>query len=146
MIQPNPAATLQRQLRLYKIKQLGDDLASQIQTFDSVPDVRGWFCGDLDGMVLFASISPTVEQRTLDAVAENISATFKDSGQFDADALTEIELRYGATHLIARRVGDVWFAVWCGARADLALVRLTLNVATPTLAKDCTLQAALAAH
>ena len=130
-------------IRFLRIKRISDPARTQLATIDAAPTVQGWMICNAAGEVGCTSMPGGFDQGVLDSAGKSVLNM--GGGIAGEDKPAEIEIDFAAGSLLARGIGNGWLAVFCGARTNLAMVRVTLSVTAAALNGDRALRNELSA-
>jgi predicted regulator of Ras-like GTPase activity (Roadblock/LC7/MglB family) len=112
---------------------------------NAVAGVRGSFTCDSRGEVIASATPAGLDTAVLNNIGRQATLTLvalETVGQ----AMSELVFTYEGARLAARDLGNAVLVVLCEPQVDIAMLRLTLNVATARWKKDSGVQKQLASQ
>ena len=120
-------------------------MKKSLAEINGVTGVRGSFICDNRGAVIAGDAPPGLDAETLDAIGREV-VQMMVALQSAGEPTGELDLQYERGGLVARDLDTAILIVLCQMQADLALLRLTINVAVARLKQDKAAQRQLAAR
>jgi predicted regulator of Ras-like GTPase activity (Roadblock/LC7/MglB family) len=108
-----------------------------LQEMDQVPGAQHAFICDRRGTTLATWVTGELARETLDRVGACVAAIFTTFGKH---SFSEIEFQFEDRLMYVRTLGNAFIAVVSARGANLALLRMTLNVAGAPFEADKDLQ------
>jgi predicted regulator of Ras-like GTPase activity (Roadblock/LC7/MglB family) len=108
-----------------------------LKEIEQVPGVRHAVICDLRGSMLVARVSGELTRDTLDTVGSNVVTLL---ATFAGHSFNSIEFQFENRLMYVRTLGNALIAIVCERGSNLALLRMSLNVAAAAFEADKDLQ------
>lgn len=120
-------------------------MKKSLAEINGVTGVRGSFICDNRGAVIAGDAPPGLDAETLGAIGREVVQMMVGL-QSAGEPTGELDLQYERGGLVVRDLDTAILIVLCQMQTDLALLRLTINVAVARLKQDKAAQRRLAAR
>jgi len=110
----------------------------RLAELNAIAGVTGSFVCDNSGRVIASSFTDDVDMTSIRDVAREVVQTSAVLSEVQESA-GELDLQYARSRLVVRDLDDRLLVVVCGHEVDIAMLRMTLNVAAPQLRDDAEL-------
>ncbi len=127
-----------RPIRFLRPVRASKDANEKLVSIDATAGVQGWIVTNRLGEALLTSAPEAFDLQRLNDIGSCAMRMASESP--GANPATTLEIEFSQGHVLANQIGNGWLIVLCNERADIALMRLTLNVTAMALTQDRTFQ------
>ena len=120
-------------------------MEKELEQVGKVPGVGGTFVCDNKGDVIVSSDPAVLATVTMTTIGREVARVFVALEAADEPA-SRIDFVYDSWRMLAQDIGDAVFFVVCQADADMAMVRMTVDVVIAGWRKDASAQKRLQRH
>ena len=120
-------------------------MEKQLEQLGALPGVGGSFVCDNRGDVIVSSDPAVLATVTMNTIGREVARAFValDTAK---DPAARLDFAYDSWRLLAQDMGDAVFFVVCQPEVDMAMVRMTVEVAIASWRQDASAQKRLQRH